>query len=129
VRRPGRRWDQADKLMLANTQSASVGVIFNCNAAVPQINNKLLFGDMPSDEMFYVDADKPPSGGQDAIRRVLFSTGPGVAPKTFLSIIQDKNRAQGKTVVGRADLRFDANSTGRIFLLNKGDGVLRLIER
>jgi glucose/arabinose dehydrogenase len=122
-------WHQLDPILLANNSSASVGVIFNRNAAVPQLNNKLLFGDMPSGEMFYVDADKLPSGGQDAIRRVLFSTGAGVAPKTFLSIIQDKNRAQGKTVAARADLRFDADATGRIFLLNKGDGVLRLIER
>ena len=46
-----------------------------------------------------------------------------------LEIIQEKNRAQGKTAAVRADLRFDANAAGQIFLLNKADGTLRVIER
>lgn len=122
-------WDQYDPILLPNNSSASVGVIVNRNAAVPQLNNKLLFGDMPAGELFHVDADKLPDGGQDPIRRVLFVTAPGAAPKPFLAIIHDKNRAQGKPPAVRADMRFDADSAGRIFLLNKADGVLRLIER
>jgi len=38
--------------------------------------------------------------GQDAIRRVLFVTGQGATPRSVLGIIQEKNRAQGKS--GRA---------------------------
>jgi hypothetical protein len=70
-----------------------------------------------------------PNGGQDAIRRVLFVTAPGAAPRTLLAIIQEKNAAQGKPAAPRADLRFDADSTGRVFLLNKADGVIRVIEK
>ncbi len=122
-------WDQLDPIMLPNDSSSSVGVIVYRSNTVPQLTNRLLFGDMPAGELFHVSADDLPKGGQDAIRRVLFVTTPGAAPRTFLEIIQEKNRAQGKTPATRADLRFDANAAGQIFLLNKADGTLRVIEK
>lgn len=122
-------WGQLDPVLLANNSSASVGVIVYRHTAVPQLNGRLLFGDMPSGEMFHVSADDLPKGGQDAIRRVLFATAPGAAPRTFLQVIQEKNRAQGKPPAARADMRFDANADGQIFMLNKADGTIRVIER
>ena len=65
--------------------------------------NKLIFGDNPSGEIFYVDADMLPNGGQDAIRRILFNDK-GEA-KTLLQLIREKNAAQGKPPAPRADLR------------------------
>jgi glucose/arabinose dehydrogenase len=120
-------WDQLDPVLLPNTSSASVGAIVYRSAAVPQLTGRLLFGDMPSGELFHVSADDLPKGGQDAIRRVLFATSPGTTPRTFLQIVQEKNRAQGRTAAGRADMRFDANAAGQIFLLNKADGTIRVI--
>jgi glucose/arabinose dehydrogenase len=122
-------WDQFDPVLLPSNSAASVGVIVYRSTAIPQLTGRLLFGDMPSGELFHVSADDLPKGGQDAIRRVLFVTAAGAAPRTFLQIIQDKNRAQGKAPASRADLRFDADTAGRIFLLNKADGTLRVIER
>jgi hypothetical protein len=98
-------------------------------ATIPQLTNRIVFGDMPSGEVFHVSADTLPNGGQDAIRRVLFVTAPGVAPRAALAIIQEKNRTQGKTVAQRADLRFDVTADGRIFVLNKADGTIRVMER
>ena len=121
-------WDQLDPILLPNNSSSSVGVIVYRSTRVPQLTNRLLFGDMPAGELFHVSADDLPKGGQDAIRRVLFVTAPGAAPRTLLEIIQEKNRAQGKAAAFRADFRFDANSAGQIFLLNKADGTLRVIE-
>ena len=77
--------------------------------------------------MFYVSADKLPTGGQDA-------DSPGAvrhsgAPKTLLQLIQEKNAAQGKTPATRADLRFGTGPDGRVFLLNKADGVIRELVR
>jgi hypothetical protein len=125
---PIAEYDQLDALMLPNTQSAAVGLVVERTGRVPQLKNRLLFGDMPVGELFHIDADNQPKGGQDAIRRVLFVTAPGVAPRRLLDILQEKNREQGKTPAVRADLRFDADSSGRIFLLNKADGIVRLIE-
>jgi glucose/arabinose dehydrogenase len=122
-------WGQIDPILLPNTSSASVGALVYRSTAVPQLNGRLLFGDMPSGEMFHVSADDLPKGGQDPIRRVLFVTVKGEAPRTILQIIQEKNRAQGKAAAQRADMRFDANAAGQIFVLNKADGALRLIEK
>jgi glucose/arabinose dehydrogenase len=122
-------WGQLDPVLLPNSSSASVSLVVYRSATIPQLTNRMLFGDMPSGEMFHVSADELPNGGQDAIRRVLFVTGAGAAPRTALEIIQEKNRAQGKAPATRADLRFDANAAGRIFLLNKADGTIRVIER
>ena len=121
-------WSQLDPVMLPNNSSASVGVIAYRSARVPQLQGRLLFGDMPSGELFHVSADNLPKGGQDAIRRVLFVTGAGAAPRTFLAIIQEKNRAQGKEIAPRADMRFYGNAAGQIFLLNKADGTVRVVE-
>ena len=122
-------WGQLDPILLPNNSSASVGVVVYRSATVPQLNGRLLFGDMPSGELFHVSADALPQGGQDAIRRVLFVTSPGSPPRTLLEIIQEKNRAQGKMPATRADLRFDMTTAGQIFLLNKADGTIRLVER
>jgi hypothetical protein len=122
-------YDQLDPILLSSNLSAVVGAMVYRSAAVPQLRNRLLFGDMPSGELFHVSADNPPKGGYEAIRRVLFVTAPGAPPRPFLAIVQEKNRAQGKTPATRVDMRFDADSAGRIFVLNKADGILRVIER
>ena len=67
-------------------------------------------------------ADKLPAGGQDAIHRILFTSG-GTA-KTLMQLIKEKNA--GAT---RADLRFGTGPDNRVFLLNKQDGVIREILR
>jgi glucose/arabinose dehydrogenase len=126
---PVAEWGQLDPIMLPNTSSASVGAVVYRSTAVPQLTGRLLFGDMPSGEMFHVSADQLPGGGQDPIRRVLFVTGTGQTPRTFLQIVQEKNAAQGRPQATRADLRFDMARDGKLYLLNKGDGVIRVVER
>ena len=66
-----------------------------------------------------------PSGGQQAIRRILLNDSGD--SKTLLQVIQEKNREQGRSPAGRADLRFGSGPDGQVFLLNKRDGVIRLI--
>jgi glucose/arabinose dehydrogenase len=119
-------WAQPDPLLQSN--SAAVGVIAYRGTRVPQLTGKLIFADMPSGEIFYVSADTLPNGGQSAIRRVLIADSPTAEPRTVLQVIQDTNRAAGRPVVTRADLRFGVARDGRIFLLNKGDGTIRVLE-
>jgi hypothetical protein len=117
-------YDQTDPLLLGS--SAATGLIVYRAAGIPQLTNTLLFADMPVGEIFYVSADAlPPSGGQDAIRRVLVSDGG--APTRLLDIIQAKNRAQGRPPATRADLRFGEGPDQQIFLLNKADGTIRVL--
>ena len=122
-------WDHVDSVLLDNGRSASVGLVVYRSTTIPQLTNRIVVGDMPSGEVFHVSADTLPNGGQDAVRRVLFVTAPGATPRPALEIIQEKNRTRGKTVAQRADLRFDVTADGRIFVLNKADGMIRVMER
>jgi glucose/arabinose dehydrogenase len=121
---PVAEYAQSDPLLLGN--SAAIGGLIYRHSAIAQLSGLLLFGDNPSGEIFYVHADRlPPNGGQDAIRRILLDDNG--ATKTFLRVIQDKNVKQGKKPATRADLRFGLGPDGQVFLLNKADGVIRLL--
>ena len=105
--------------------SAITGVHVYRRGPIAQLADLVLFGDMVSGEIFYIHADKLPSGGQDAIRRILLNDGG--ESKTLLKLIQEKNVEQGKRPVPRADLRFGTGPDGQLFLLNKHDGTVRLL--
>ena len=120
---PVAEYGQLDRLLQEN--SAVTGVHVYRRDTIPQLANLVLFGDFPSGEIFYVHADTLPAGGQDGIRRILLNDG-GTS-KTFLQVIQEKNVTQGKKPTARADLRFGGGSDGRVFLLNKHDGTIRLL--
>ncbi|MBI4475180.1 MAG: PQQ-dependent sugar dehydrogenase [Acidobacteria bacterium] len=114
-------YGQLDPLLQPN--SAAIGGFVYRHKAIPQLTNLLIFGDNPSGEIFYVNADNLPKGGQDTIRRVLLNDNGET--KTFLQVIKEKNAVQGKQPATRADLRFGEGPDGQIFLLNKRDGVIR----
>ena len=116
-------YGHVDALLLPQV-AITMGPIYR-GTAVRQLSNLMLFGDNPSGEIFYVNADKLPNGGQDAVRRVLFNDK-GTA-KTLLQLIREKNAAQGRMPAARADLRFGPGADGQIFVLNKQDGTIRLI--
>ncbi|MBI3047169.1 MAG: PQQ-dependent sugar dehydrogenase [Acidobacteria bacterium] len=116
-------YGQLDPLLQGN--SAITGVHVYRSGAIPQLMNLVLFGDFPSGEIFYVHADRLPNGGQDAIRRVLLNDGG--ESKTLLQVIREKNVKRGRPPASRADLRFGAGPDGRVFLLNKHDGTIRLL--
>jgi len=118
-------YDHHDPLLLMQV-AITMGPIYR-RSEIRQLTNKMLFGDNPSGEIFYVDADKLPNGGQSAIRRVLLNDKG--QRKTLLQLIQEKNRTQpqGHEIAMRADLRFGPGADGRIFVLNKHDGIIREI--
>ena len=118
---PIAEYGQLDPLL--QPRSASIGLIVYRQNTIPQLQNHILFGDLPSGEIFHLDADNLPNGGQDAIRRVLLNDG-GEA-RTLLQLIQAKNREQGKDAATRADLRFGTGPDGQVFILNKQDGTIR----
>jgi glucose/arabinose dehydrogenase len=104
---------------------AITGVTVYRSDEIKALQNLMIFGDNPSGELFYINADQQPAGGQTVIRRILLKEGD--AQKTLLQIIKDKNTAQGKTPATRADLRFGIGADGKIYLLNKRDGIIRLL--
>jgi glucose/arabinose dehydrogenase len=119
---PVAEYDHSDPLL---TRAAVTGVYVYRDKEIKQLQNLLIFGDNPSGEIFYLNADKLPAGGQDQIRRVLFNDKG--TNKTLLQLIREKNAAQGKPPAPRADLRMGRGPRGQIFILNKRDGIVRLL--
>jgi glucose/arabinose dehydrogenase len=120
---PVAEWAHGDPTLMG--RSAATGIVVYRSDRIPQLTGRVLFGDFPSGEIFHFDADDPPEGGNQGFGRVLLRDGG--ATKTLLELIQDKNREQGIDAAGRADLRIDPAPDGRIFLLNKHDGTIRVI--
>jgi len=112
-----------DPLLLS--RAAATGVHVYRATEIPQLENRVLFGDFPSGEIFHFDADRPPAGGNQSFGRILLLDG-GV-PKTLLQLVREKNAAQGKRPAERVDLRFGSGVDGRVFLLDKHDGTVRLL--
>lgn len=117
---PVAEFDHTDPLL---NRPAITGVYVYRNGDIKQLQNLLLFGDNPSGEIFYVNADKLPDGGQDQIRRIMFDDHG--TNKTLLQLIREKNAAQGQKPAPRADLRFGRGAGNRIFVMNKRDGIIR----
>ncbi len=116
-------YGQLDPLL--QPRSAAGGLVVNRSDRISQLADLLIFADMPSGEIFYVPAEPLPQGGQDAIRRILLNDN-GTA-KTVAQLVLEKNVAQGKDPAVRVDLRFGTDAEDRIFLLNKADGIIRLL--
>jgi hypothetical protein len=117
---PVAEWAQRDPLL--QSSGAAAGLVVYRSTAIPQLADKLLFTDIPSGELFYISADGTSAGTQDVIRRILFNDG-----KTMLQLIQSKNEAQGKKPATRSDLRLGEGADGKVYLLNKGDGTIRVL--
>jgi hypothetical protein len=124
---PGMTWpvveyDHRDPLL---QRAAITGLIIYRHNTVPQLQNMMLFGDNPSGQIFYVNADKLPEGGQSEVRQVLFNDKG--TRKTLLELIAEANARQKKEPAARADLRFGEGADGQVFILNKHDGIIRVL--
>jgi hypothetical protein len=115
---PVAEYAQPDPLLLG--QVAAVGLAVYRANRVPAIANMIIWGDNPSGEVFAIPADDLPNGGQDAIRRVLFRDD-GQA-KTLLQLI--RKHVPNAT---QPDLRIGTGPEGEVVLLNKADGIVRVI--
>lgn len=121
---PVAEYAHGDPLILA--RAAATGVHVYRASAIPQLRDRVLFGDFPSGEIFHFSADDPPAGGNQGFHRVLLRNE-GAEAKTLLQLIQEKNTEQGREAATRADLRFGSGPEGQVFLLNKADGTIRLM--
>jgi hypothetical protein len=115
---PVAEYDQQDPLLLG--QVAAVGLAVYRANRIPAISNMVIWGDNPSGEVFAVPADNLPDGGQEAIRRVLFNDE-GQA-KTLLQLVQ-----KHVPRASQPDLRIGSGPEGEVLLLNKADGIVRML--
>ena len=94
---------------------------------IPQLANLLIFADMPSGEIFYVSADKLPSGGQDAIRRIAVRHRTATSKTMLAGRSRRRTRRKAKSRRRAPTCGFGPGPTNQVFLLNKADGVIRVI--
>lgn len=120
---PVAEFDQQDPLL--QQLSAAAGAVAYRDGHIPQLTDRVLWGDKTSGEVFHVPADGLRSGGQAPVRRVLFRSGGGTS--TYLELIRAKTVEQRREPATRADLVFGRGPEGRVFLLNKWDGIVREI--
>jgi hypothetical protein len=113
--------------VISNRAAISGLHVFRGNA-VPPLQNKVVFSDLPSGEILFFDADNLPRGGSEGIGRVLLKQGDG-APKKLLQLTQEQNAKQGKTPTTRTDTRLSGAADGRVFIINKADGIIRVITK
>lgn len=123
---PVAEYDQKDPLM-HSSGAASSGLAVYRETEIPQLQNLLIFAELITGELFYVSADDLPDGGQDSIRRILLKDDG--ENKTMLQIIREKNEERGMEEAYRADVRLAHTTDGKLFVLNKRDGVIRLLTR
>ena len=115
-----------DPLLIQRAASAGLHVVRS--DAVAALRNKVLLSDLPSGELLYFDADRPPAGGSAGLHRVLLRSG-DAQPAPMLRVVSARNASQGKPPATRVDLRLSAGADGRVFLLNKADGIIRVLVR
>jgi hypothetical protein len=120
---PVAEYSQIDPLL--QPSSAATGLYVYRGNQIPELANLMLFGDMPQGEIFYLQADALPDGGQAPIQRVMLSSNG--EPRTLLQLVQEKNREQGKDPSPRADLRFGSGPDNQVLILNKHDSTIRLL--
>ena len=118
---PIAEYGQLDPLL--QSRSAAGGVIVYRDDKIPQLQDRVLFSDFPQGEIFHLSADDLPEGGQDGLRRVLLRDGDQV--KRLLQLVAETTVLQGREPAVRVDLRFGTGPDGRVFLMNKQDGIIR----
>ncbi len=122
---PVAEYGHGDPVLLPGGRAAVTGVHVYRSGEISSLRDRVVFGDNPSGELFHIDADDLPDGGEAPIRRVLLDDDGET--KTLLEVIQEKTREQGREVADQADLRFGSDTDGRLYLLNKFDGTIRLL--
>lgn len=112
---------------LMQSRAAVTGVHVYREGEIEAMLDRVFFGDMVTGEILHFDADNLPQGGNEGISRLLLDDGSG-EPRTLLQVIQDKNAEQGRAPAARADMRFGTGTDNQFFILNKHDGVIRLLK-
>ncbi|MEX2526530.1 MAG: PQQ-dependent sugar dehydrogenase [Gemmatimonadota bacterium] len=122
---PVAEYDHVDPIL--QPRSAVSGAVVYRGTEVPQLNGRVLWGELVSGEIFHFSADNLPSGGGDSVRRVLFRDGG--QDRTLLELIQGVNVEQGREPAGRTDMRMSLGPDDEVLVFNKYDGIVRKLVR
>jgi hypothetical protein len=95
------------------------------DSLLPGLNGHLVVADFPTGLFFALNVDTGTlNGGQSELRQVRLRS-PAGQTLPFISFINAARAVRGLGTSSRADLRFGVNTPGRVFLINKHDGIVR----
>jgi hypothetical protein len=110
-----------------DSDAVTMGEIYR-GTAIPSLDGILMAGDNPKGLLYILDVDSDPldGGGEGWTELIAIEESSG-EQKRLISIINEERAALGLAEANRADLRFSVNTPGEVFVLNKQDGVLRML--
>jgi hypothetical protein len=110
-----------------NSDAVTMGEVVR-GSAISQLNGLLMAGDNPKGVLYALNVDSDPldGGGEGWSELIPYQVSTGVQ-KRLITIINEERAALGLGAVNRADLRFSVNTPGEVFVLNKADGVVRVL--
>ncbi len=107
-----------------SNRAVTVGEVLR-DSDIPSANGLLWLGDFPTGAIFTLNVETDPlAGGQAGLSEVRPFTPSGNQVQ-LLDLINQTRASRGLGNASRADLRFSLDTPGRVFVLNKQDGVVR----
>ena len=110
-----------------NNDAITMGEVFR-GTGIPELDGMLMAGDNPKGLLYLLDVDSDPLAGGGAgwteLIPLEIATG---QQRRLIALINAERARQGLGNSGRADLRLSVNTPGEVFVLNKNDGILRML--
>jgi hypothetical protein len=104
-----------------------MGGVFR-GVGIPQLNGVLTAGDNPKGVFYMLDVDADPldGGGEGWSELIAIEVSSGQQTR-LITMINEERALLGMPEANRADLRFNVHTPGETYILNKQDGVLRML--
>jgi hypothetical protein len=113
--------------LLVNSDAVTMSEVFR-GAGIPQLDGFLMAGDNPKGVFYILDVDSDPlDGGGEGWSELIAIEESSGQQKRLITMINEERALLGLPEANRADLRFSVNTPGEVFVLNKQDGVLRVL--
>jgi hypothetical protein len=110
-----------------NSDAVTMGEVFR-GTGIPQLDGMLIAGDNPKGVFYLLDVDSDPlDGGGEGWSELIAIEESSGEQKRLITMINEERASLGLAEVNRADLRFSVNTAGEVYVLNKQDGVLRML--
>jgi hypothetical protein len=110
-----------------DSDAVTMGEIYR-GSDIPQLDGILIAGDNPKGLYYFLDVDSDPlDGGGEGWSELIAVEESSGEQKRLITMINEERALLGLPEATRADLRFSVNTPGEVFVLNKQDGVLRML--
>ena len=110
-----------------NSDAVTMGEIVR-GSDIDFLNGILMAGDNPKGVFYVLNVDTDPldGGGEGWVELIASEESSGVQ-KRLITMINEERALLGLADANRADLRYSLNTPGEVFILNKQDGILRML--